>query len=100
MVRATTPTFLLTLPKSVDLTLAKNVYFTAVQNPVAITKTGEDLTINENEVSVYFSQDETLKFSAGTVRIQLNWTYTNGERACSEIVNVKVTDNLLGMVVE
>lgn len=98
MVRATTPTFLLTLPQSVNLEFAKNVYFTISQGKdLTITKT--DLEIHENEVSVYFSQEETLRFAAGTVRIQLNWTYPTGERACSEIVNVNVTDNLLGEVV-
>lgn len=100
MVQATTPTFVLTLPNTVDLTQIENMYFSLRQNTTEIKKTGEDLVIDGQTVSVYLSQAETLPILSGTASIQLNWTYANGARACSNIVSVNVSGNLLQEVVE
>lgn len=100
MVQATTPTFVLTLPQEVDLSQAENVYFTVSQGMNVLTKTGDSLTIDENVVSVFLSQTETLAFSVGSIELQLNWTYQNGERACTKIKTVEVDKNLLKKVVE
>lgn len=100
MVQATTPTFILTLPSDVDLGEAAHVYFTLKQKNAEIVKEDTDLTIDGNEVSVYLSQAETLQLVSGAAQIQLNWTYANGSRACSNIVSVQVTENLLKEVVQ
>lgn len=100
MVQATTPTFVLTLPQTVDLSQAANVYFTVTQGANILTKTGADLTIDENVVSVFLSQEETLAFSVGSIELQLNWTYQNGERACTNVKTVSVDKNLLKKVVQ
>lgn len=100
MVQATTPTFILTLPNTVDLSEAVNIYFSLRQGKTHIEKTGDALVIDGQTVSVYLSQIETLQLLAGTAQLQLNWTYSHGERACSEIVPVSVTENLLKRVVE
>ena len=100
MVQATTPTFILTLPNDIDLGQAVHVYFTMRQNGSVIEKSDSDLAIDANEVSVYLSQEETLKLSIGAARLQLNWTYANGSRACSTIATVTVDENLLKAVVE
>ena len=100
MVQATTPTFVLTLPQDIDLGEAAHVYFTLRQNGSVIEKSDTDLNIDANEVEVYLSQEETLKLSIGTARLQLNWTYANGSRACSTIAAVTVDENLLKAVVE
>lgn len=101
MVRGTTPTFRLYLnDEYVDLTQAVNVYVSFKQKDTLITKTGEDLDITENEVDVYLSQAETLKFIKGDVEIQLNWTYLDGRRACSNIITIEVDKNLIGDVLE
>ena len=105
MVRYTTPTFALTLPDTVDLTEAENVYVTFA-NPVGgviFTRTDDALEITAHEVDVYLSQEETAQFTYGSVDIQLNWTYHEAgevKRACSEIARVPVTQNLLAEVVE
>ena len=100
MIRGTTPTFTLTIPSDsgVDLTQAANVYATFKQTGVAITKSGEDLTVQAHQVDVYLNQAETLQFKAGTLQIQLNWTYSNASRACSTIVNIGIDNNLVGEV--
>ena len=100
MVQATTPTFILTLPDTVDLSQAVNIYFSFRQKNVIIEKSGDDLTVDGQTVSVYLSQAETLHLVSGAAQIQLNWTYANGSRACSNIVLVQVTENLLKEVVE
>lgn len=100
MVQATTPTFILTLPDTVDLSQAANIYFSLRQKNVNIEKSGGDLTVEGQTVSVYLSQAETLQLVSGAAQIQFNWTYANGSRACSNIVSVQVTENLLKEVVE
>ena len=101
MVRYTTPTFTLTLPDTVDLTLASNVYVTFAKTNigVVVTKTGDALEISAHQVDVYLNQEETGSFSTGAVKIQINWTYANGERACTDIATVDITPNLLDEVV-
>ena len=98
MVQATTPTFVLTLPQTVDLSEAHNVYFTFEQAGRKITKTGESLSIDSNEVTVSFTQAETVLMVVGMAMLQLNWTYSDGSRACSNIVSLEVTRNLLNEV--
>ena len=102
MVRYTTPTFTLTLPDSVDLTMASNVYvtFAKANGGVVITKTGEALEVSEHQVDVYLNQEETGAFSMGIVKIQLNWTYANGDRACSDIATIDISPNLLDEVLQ
>ena len=100
MVQATTPTFVLTLPETVDLTEPSHFYFTLTQGNVRIEKADSDLVIDGQTISVYLSQAETLTLTPGMVKLQLNWTYANGSRACSNIVSVQVTENLLKEVVE
>lgn len=99
MVQATTPTFVLTLPETVDLTQIQNIYFTMRQGNICINKSTDDLPIDGHTVSVYLSQAESLQFSAGSAYIQLNWTYSDGSRACSNIVTIQVDNNLLKEVV-
>jgi hypothetical protein len=51
-----------------------------------------------HQVSVFLSQTDTLGLSNGTAQVQLNWTYPDGNRACTNIVNIDVTPNLLKAV--
>lgn len=100
MIRGTTPTFTLTLnDNTIDLTQASNVYATFKQGDKVLTKSGEDLTVTAKTVEVYLNQEESLSFLAGSkVAIQLNWTYAQGQRACSTIATVDINNNLIGSV--
>lgn len=98
MVQATTPTIIMNLPETVDLTQAQTVVFTLTQGTTMIKKVITDATAHQ--VSVYLTQEETLGLSNGNAQIQLNWTYADGSRACTNIVNINVTPNLLKAVIE
>lgn len=99
MYQATTPTFVLTLPNEVDLTQAKTVMFSFRQGGFALDKSGNDLTVEPNTVSVYLSQAETVGLRNGLAQIQLNWAYDDGSRACTNIVNVSINPNLYEAVI-
>ena len=101
MIRGTTPTFQLHIQdESIDLTEAQNVYATFKQGNKTITKTGDDINVEPYWVDVYMSQEETLGFHYGEMRIQLNWTYEDGSRACTKVVKKKVDRNLIERVLE
>ena len=95
-----TPTFTLTVPETVDLTAAANVYATFDQGKISLTKTGTDLTVSAQTVDVFLSQQETIMFQKGYVAIQLNWTYSDGSRGCSEIKSIPWDINLLPEVLQ
>lgn len=100
MMRGLTPTLTLALKESVDFSAAKNVYFTVRQGPITVTKTGDSVTFSDDAVSVYLTQKDTLRFKAGVVEVQANWTYADGSRGGTEIVTREMGDNLLPMVLE
>ena len=97
MVQATTPTIIMNLPNTVDLTQAQTIVFTMTQGSTVIKKVITDAS--EQQVSVYLTQDDTLGLSNGLAQIQLNWTYSDNSRACTNIVNINVTPNLLKAVI-
>lgn len=99
--QGTTPTFVLTLPDTVDLTEASNVYVTFRQGSQnALTKTGDDLIVYAHEVNVYMTQKDTLQFTNGAVYVQMNWTYSDGQRAATNVVKIDWDENLLKAVVK
>lgn len=99
--RATTPTFICTFEEDgLDLTTANNVYVTFEQKSKSLTKSGNDIEIEPKQITVYLNQIETLRFNEGAVEVQANWTMANGRRACSEVVSVDLSKQLLRRVVE
>ena len=98
--RGTTPTFVLTFTEqTLDLTQAVNVYVTFQSAGQTLTKTGEDLTVEAKQISVFLSQEETLAMG-DTVKVQANWTKNGGIRAASDIVTYSLSDQLLREVIE
>ena len=96
----TTPTFTLTFNEDgLDLTEAINVYVTFRSGAITRTKSGSDLEIETQAISVFMSQNDTSKFRTGDVEIQANWTEPNGGRAASEVVNYPISEQLLKRVV-
>lgn len=101
ILRGTTPTVVLLFnDPNVDLTLAKNVYVTFTSNLKSVTKSGADLVVEPNKVSVYLSQKDTLGFQLDSVDVQVNWTYGEGQRSGSTIETIAIKRNLLMKEVE
>ena len=98
--RGTTPTFTLTFDADIDLTAAANVYVTFRSPTALITKTGEDLQVQEKQIDVYLSQAETLQFAEGKIEVQANWTTATGGRVASEIAYYDISRQLLLEVIE
>lgn len=98
----TTPTFTLTFDdENLDLTEAENVYVTFRSGGARITKSGEDLTVNEKTIDVFLTQSDTGKFSDSEgVDIQANWTMAGEGRAASEVAHYEISEQLLNEVIE
>ncbi len=98
MYKGITPTFTLTLPNDIDLGMASNVYVTfGRRGEKILEKTGSALVVNDNEIEVYLSQEETLALPSGEVQIQVNWTYQEADktvRAASDIATTWWQPNL------
>lgn len=104
-VRATTPTFTLTVKdENADLTQAINVYATFEQNSTKITKTGNDLEVEEKVVKCWLTQQESLSLSTGSLDVQVNWTYydANGNvrRGSTDTCSIVVTSQLLAQILD
>ena len=100
MITGTTPTYTLTLPETIDLSQASNVYVSFADKSWTelLRKSDSDLEISANEIQVFLTQAETLAFPVGVVLIQVNWTYEEGgvsKRACSEIARDYYSGNLV-----
>lgn len=94
--KGTTPTVICTFSQpDLDLTQASHVYVTIAGNMKVFTKTGDDLIVEPNRVSVYLSQADTLALQIENAKIQVDWTYENGRRCNSSIESLAVKDNLL-----
>lgn len=102
MIEATTPTLTLTLPESVDLTIANELFVTFSQYETEITKTlGENVSlIAQNIIAVTLSQEETLVFVPNrSVSVQVNWIVGDA-RLATTIGKIIVTPNLIPEVIE
>lgn len=101
VLRGTTPTVILRFEEpNLDLTEANNVYVTFSSNLKSVTKSGEDLVVEPNAISVYLSQKDTLGFQLDEVEVQANWTYDDKKRSGSNIAKISVDRNLLMKEVE
>lgn len=103
MYRGTTPTYTFIMPESVDISLATGIYvtFCKIDGRLIITKTDDDLVVENNSVEVYLTQEETLSFPNGQIQVQLNWLYPEGnktKRACSQIMTISARKNLIDEV--
>lgn len=100
MIRATTPTFTLTLSESsaVDLTEASKVFFTISQGSTAITK--QVTPKDARTVEVFLTQAESLSLKDGkAAEIQINLLWSAGNRSASKVKSVKVDKQLLKEVI-
>ncbi len=79
MIRGTTPTFTFTLKDdSIDLSEALDLIVTIKQSGKRIDIPASDLEIDGGTVSLYLTQEQSLKLTEGVdAWVQINWIYTN-----------------------
>lgn len=98
MIRATTPTYILSLPESaeVDLTEMTEVHFTLVQYRTEIDKI---VTPTDSKtVEVTLSQEDTINLKDGIAEIQLNWIDASGNRGATYVSTIRIDKQLLDEV--
>lgn len=85
MIRGTTPTHTYHMP--FDTALIDKIKITYAQNGVVVlTKEKADCKIDGNAVTVRLTQEDTLKFDASRVQIQVRVLTTGGDALASVIV--------------
>ena len=94
--QATTPTITFVLPEGTDISDAAHIYATLRQGARILTKTGDQLAVSGGNVSFALTQAETLRFVRNeAIEAQLNWTYADGKRGCTKIVDLGCWRNLI-----
>ena len=94
-----TPTISVMVPVDVDLTEALHVYPSIKQIGVALVRP-EIFDVSEHQVDLYLTQEETLKLMPGSAEVQVNWTYSSGQRGAIYPVKIRVLENHLLEVLE
>ena len=96
MIRATTPTVVIKLPKMIDMEEATEVYasFETVDGTALFTKDLDSLEVEDNKVYIYLTQAETLSLPLGIVNIMVNWL-VDDVRMATDPVEIKVKRNFI-----
>lgn len=102
--RGTTPVYTITF-SDIQLSNLADVYITFEQNKdgsnVELTKHGDDLTwdTTNNRATVKLSQEETLKFKKGTIKIQIRAVDNEATAVATSIFDDTVSEVLYEKVI-
>lgn len=90
--RGSTPTNVFNV--NIDLRDA-TIYITYKQNgKIIVEKTGNDIDVEERKLTTQLSQEETLRFKAGPVRIQIRYVKSDGSADASNIIETRAEEIL------
>lgn len=84
--RGSTPTNVFNV--NVDLTGATVFVSYSQNNKVIVEKTGADVTIESDKITVELSQTDTLSFQNGRTEIQIRYVMSDGTADASNIIAV------------
>lgn len=98
MKRGTTPTNSFSV--DIDLTAATVFVSYEQDGKVIVEKTGADLTITADTIVCELTQEETLRFHAGRVRIQIRYVTATGAADASNIIQTTAEQILKDGVIE
>lgn len=90
-----TPTIIVRVPETIDLTEAANIYVSFMQSNRLLMKKTEGFVVEAHEVDIYLTQEETLLFKPGTASMQVNWTYSTGQRGATRWLGIHIDANQL-----
>lgn len=95
MIRGTTPTLEIKIT-GIEVSELESIYVTLSQHKNQVTKSAEDITIDEiaNKLYVPLSQEDTLVLQRGYVYVQMRAVTKDGQAVASEIV-MKTMEEIL-----
>ena len=95
MRRGTTPTISINV-KGCDISDFETIYVTFKQGKTEIEKTGEELQMSGNQISILLTQEDTLAFSGmgKDVSVQIRAVTADGTAVASNIQTLRVDDIL------
>ena len=90
MIRYTTPVYTLTVI-GLDIT-AETVYVTFRQNGTVVTITSPAMVLDHGNtvITCSLTQQQSAKFRAGQMEVQVNWTDASGDRGATYAKQVPV----------
>ena len=90
MYRGTTPTLYLELDTELSLDNLAEVWFTFKTSTSEVTKTLEDIGIDDKTLIVHLSQEETLKLYNGRCDVQVRFRLDNDLAYASTVENIDI----------
>lgn len=99
MRRGTTPTLKIKV-NGANIQQFSKIYVTFRQGETEVTKTNEEIDIKENVLSIWMSQEDTLKFVHGHVDVQLRAVTESGVAVASGIKMLFMDEILKEGVIE
>lgn len=96
MFKGTTPSLILTFDEDVDFQDAYSIVvtFATDYHKIILEKSDSELEINSNTITINFTQEETLSFNDGTMLVQMNVLFRDGNRVASNIEEIQWVTNL------
>lgn len=98
MRRGTTPTIVINV-KGIDMTEISEWYITVAQDNVQITKTNEDIEIEDTLIKMPLTQQETMRFKSGEVSVQIRAKTTEDVVIASGIQTIDIDRILYNEVI-
>lgn len=89
MRQGTTPTIVINV-NNIDLSELKSVYITFEQDGFLLKKDMSQIEIEDDEIRITLTQEETLKFKKGIVNVQLRAITQDGLAIASSIATTTV----------
>jgi hypothetical protein len=96
MYRGTTPTITFKISSDLNFNYIKEVWFTLVSGSKKITKTKSECSLDEDAktISITLTQEETLKFSTGSVNVQMRILTKEGKAFATPIKTLSINNIL------
>lgn len=98
MRRGTTPTIVISI-KGIEMSDIAEWYVTVAQDNVQITKSNEDIEIEDNIIKMPLTQLETMQFKSGEVSVQIRAKTTEDLLIASGIKTIDIDRILYNEVI-
>lgn len=98
MRRGTTPTLVINI-KGIEMSDIAEWYITVAQDSTQITKSNDDITIEDTLLKMPLSQEETMRFKSGEVSIQIRAKTTEDVVIASGIQTIDIDRILYNEVI-